>query len=360
MIRFCTRCTVSSMRPRITFDEEGVCSACHFAEKKAKTDWAAREKELVALCDKHRSHDGSFDVVVPVSGGKDGGFTAHQLKHKYGMHPLCVSFAPLIPTEIGQQNLRAFINSGFDVIQGHPNGQSARKLARLAFEHMGDPFQPFIYGQTNFPLRIATEERISLVMYGEDGEAEYGGVVKEARAKRSPEEHDSQYFSGKSPEFWEAYGVTAKELEIFQGPIHSDIKPEIHFFGYYKKWDPQENFYYCSEHTGFSPNPERTEGTYSKYASLDDRLDGWHYFAGFLKFGIGRATSDAAHEVRDGKITREEAVALVRKYDGEFPMRHFAEACEYMGLMPDAAQSIMAHWKSPEVWDGDKLRYRVE
>lgn len=363
MIRFCTRCVVSSMRPRITFDAEGVCSACRFAEAKAKTDWAARENQLEILCQKHRSVDGSFDVVVPVSGGKDGGFTAHQLKHKYGMNPLCVSFAPLLPTEIGRQNLAAFIASGFDVIQGHPNGQSARKLARLAFEHMGDPFQPFIYGQTNFPLRIAAQERIGLVMYGEDGEAEYGGVVKEARAKRSPEEHDSQYFSGKSPEFWEAYGIKTKELEIFQGPI-SSFKPEIHFFGYYKKWDPQENFYYCSEHTGFSPCPERTEGTYSKYASLDDRLDGLHYYLAYIKFGIGRCTSDAAHEIRDGKITREEGVVLVHKFDGEFPQKHFAEACEYMGITESEALKIIERWRNPEVWDagpyGVVLRRRVE
>ena len=127
-IVFCTRCTISSMRPRITLDAEGVCSACRFSEAKAKTNWDAREEELRELCEEHRSHDGSFDVVVPVSGGKDGGFTAHQLKYKYGMNPLCVSFAPLLPTEIGRQNLQAFIASGFDVIQGHPNGQVARKM----------------------------------------------------------------------------------------------------------------------------------------------------------------------------------------------------------------------------------------
>ena len=121
MITFCKKCVISNARPRISFDAEGVCSACRFAEKKAQTDWAARERELLALLEQHRSHDGSFDVVVPVSGGKDGGFVAHQLKHRYGMHPLCVSFAPLLPTDIGQQNLRSFINSGFDVIQGHPN-----------------------------------------------------------------------------------------------------------------------------------------------------------------------------------------------------------------------------------------------
>lgn len=368
-IRFCTKCTISTMRPRITFDADGVCSACRFAEQKAITDWAAREAELVALCDKHRSHDGSFDVVVPVSGGKDGGFTAHQLKTRYGMNPLCVSFAPLLPTEIGQKNLRAFIDSGFSVIQGHPNGQAARKMARLAFEHMGDPFQPFIYGQTNFPLRIAAQERIGLVMYGEDGELEYGGAVKEARAKRSPQEHDAQYFSGKSPEFWEAYGVSAKELEIFQGPRPQEAygqtdkflnPPEIHFFGYYKKWDPQENFYYCTEHTGFVPNPERTEGTYSKYASLDDRLDGLHYYLAFIKFGIGRCTSDSSHEIRDGKITREEGVALVHKFDGEFPGKHFAEACDYMGISEYKAMGIINGWRNPEVWNGYRLKERVK
>lgn len=369
MVQFCRKCVISSMRPRITFDAEGVCSACRFAEVKARTDWAAREVELANLCERYRSHDGSFDVVVPVSGGKDGGFVAHQLKTKYGMHPLCASFAPLLPTEIGKQNLAAFIASGFDVVQCHPNGQVARKLARLAFEHMGDPFQPFIYGQTNFPLRIAAQEGIGLIMYGEDGEAEYGGMVKEARASRNPEDHDAQYFSGKSPEFWEAYGVSAKELEIFQGPRIQSVRgrtrkdgPQIHFFGYYKKWTPQENFYYCSEHTGFRPNPERTEGTYSKYASLDDKLDGLHYYLAFLKFGIGRATSDAAHEIRDGHVMREEGVALVRKYDGEFPRRHFAAACEYMGMSEAEALLILSLWRgrSPHLWDVDKLRYQVE
>lgn len=358
---FCKKCTISSMRPRITFDDEGVCSACRFAESKEKTEWIERDNELIRLCDYYRKNDGSFDVVVPVSGGKDGGFVAHQLKHKYRMHPLCVTWAPLLPTDIGRQNLDAFVANGFDLIQGRPNGQVARKLARLAFEHMGDPFQPFIYGQTNFPLRIASQEGIGLIMYGEDGEAEYGGSVKEPRASRKAEEHDKQYFSGKNPDFWRAYGISEKELEIFQGAqITGSAAPQIHFFGYYKRWDPQENFYYCSENTGFLCNPDRTEGTYSKYASLDDKLDGLHYYLSFIKFGIGRATSDSAHEIRDGKITREEGVALVHKFDGEFPLKHFAEACDYMGISQEQAMEIIERLRNPEVWDGDKLKVRIE
>ncbi len=356
MIRFCVRCVISSMRPRITFDAEGVCSACRFAETKASTDWKARERELQALCDLHRKGNGDFDVIVPCSGGKDGGFVAHQLKTVYGMTPLCVTWAPLLPTEIGRKNLDAFVASGFDVIQGRPNGQTTRKLTRLAFEHMGDPFQPFIYGQTNFPLQMANRYQVPLIMYGEDGEAEYGGAVKEARATRRIEDHDKHYFSGKPPEFWRQHGISEADLKPFQG---APYKGEIHFLSYYKRWDPQENFYYCSEFTGFSPNPERTEGTYSKYASLDDKLDGLHYYLAYLKFGIGRATSDSAHEIRDGKITREEGVALVHRFDGEFPKKHFSEACEYMGITEAEALDIIDGWRSPVVWNGRELKCRV-
>ena len=113
-------------------------------------------------------------------------------------------------------------------------------------------------------------------------------------------------------------GITQRDIAPFLPPKHEQIvrnKTEIHFFGYYKSWDPQENFYYCQENTGFTPNPERTEGTYSKYASLDDRIDGYHYYLAFIKFGIGRTTSDSAHEIRDNKITREEGVALQVEQD---------------------------------------------
>ena len=353
---FCRRCVISNQRPRITFDNDGICSACRFAEKKALTDWDARGRELRALCNKHR-RKGTFDVIVPCSGGKDGSFVAHQLKTVYGMTPLCVSWAPLKATAIGRQNLEAFIAGGFDVFQGYPNGVTTRKLTRLAFEHMGDPFQPFIYGQTNFPLHISVKYGIPLIMYGEDGEAEYGGAVTEPRASRSISDHDAHYFSGKPVDFWTAHGVSYSELDPFMAPHKWDnwtTQPQIHFMSYYKRWDPQENFYYCSENTGFSPNTERSEGTYSKYASLDDQLDGMHYYMGYVKFGIGRCTSDAAHEIRDGKITREEGVALVRKFDGEFPAKYHNEFLEYTGLTDAECNAIIEKWDAKiteRVWD---------
>ena len=103
-------------------------------------------------------------------------------------------------------------------------------------------------------------------------------------------------------------------------------------FGYFKEWIPQENFYYAAEHTGFKPNPERTEGTYSKYASLDDKMDGFHYYMRYIKFGLGRCMEDAAHEIRDGHISREEGIALMDRFEGEFPARYFSEFLEYLDI----------------------------
>lgn len=355
-IRFCKKCTISNQRPRITFDEQGVCSACNFAEyKKSKIDWAEREKELVELCNRHRKNDGSYDVIVPCSGGKDGSFVAHQLKYKYGMNPLTVTWSPLLPTVIGRLNLDNFIRvGGFDHVLGTPNGKVNRLLTNLAFKHLGDPFQPFIYGQTNFPLKMAVNYKIPLIMYGENGEVEYGGDMKNAfRPTREIQDHDKHYFSGMPPEFWLEHGLTEKDIAPYGAPSFADItanKTEIHFLSYYTCWDPQENFYYCLKNTGFAPNSERSEGTYSKYASLDDQIDGFHYYLAYIKFGIGRTTSDTAHEIRDDKITREEGIALIRKYDGEFPAKYYREFLEYANINEEEFRDVIDSWRSDHIW----------
>lgn len=364
-VQFCKKCTISNQRPRITFDEHGVCSACNYAEyKRTKVDWLQREAELVELCNKHRKSNGEYDVIVPCSGGKDGSFVAHMLKYKYGMNPLAVTWAPLKATELGRKNLDAFIGSGFNHIMGTPNPQVTRKLTNLAFTHLGDPFQPFIYGQTNFPLHMAVKHNVQLIMYGENGEVEYGGNMKNAfRPTRDIEDHDDHYFSGLPPQFWVEHGISEADLYPFMAPKFDDIKKnktEIHFFGYYKFWDPQENYYYCREHTGFTPNTERSEGTYSKYASLDDQIDGFHYYLAYIKFGIGRTTSDTAHEIRDGKITRDEGIALIKRYDHEFPKKYYKEFLEFCSITDEQVQEVVDSWRSDHIWtkqDGEwKLR----
>lgn len=362
---FCKKCTVSNQRPRITFNEEGVCSACQYAEYKRKEiDWEQREKELITLCEKHRKNNGEYDVIVPCSGGKDGSFVAHQLKYKYGMNPLTVTWAPLLATELGRKNLDAFIDSGFDNVLGKPNGITTKKLTQLATKHMGDPFQPFIYGQTNFPIKMAVQHKVSLIMYGENGEVEYGGSMKNAfRPDREIQDHDEHYFSGMPPEFWENHGLSKADLAPFMAPSYQEIinnQTTIHFFGYYKMWDSYNIYEYCRDNTGFTASETRTEGTYTNYASLDDKLDGFHYYLAHLKFGICRATADTAQEIRAGRITREEGIELVKKYDGEFPKQYHKEFLEYCGITDLELTVMLESWRAEHLWekteDGWKLK----
>ena len=355
-VRYCARCVVSNQRPRIVLDAEGVCNACRFAERKETAiDWEERDRELKELCARFRRDDGRFDVIVPSSGGKDSGYVAHLLKHRYAMHPLTVTWAPNIYTEVGWKNFQALIRAGFDNILGTPNGQVHRRLTRLCLEDMCEPFQPFILGQVWFPVSVAVRYGIPLIMDGENGEAEYGG---DSEADDKPgftiADVNRYWFSNRPMEYWRDFGFSPRDFALYAPPSErelSDAKIERRFFSYYKKWMPQEHFYYVVEHTGFEPNPDgRSEGTYSKYASLDDRIDGFHFWFMLLKFGIGRATSDAAQEVRNGQITRAEAVALVRRYDTEFPQKHFAEFLDYCDLTEDQFWEICEKWRNPNLW----------
>lgn len=366
-VKFCKTCTVSNQRPRITFNDQGVCSACQFAKtKKTEIDWKLRDKELKELCNKYRKNDGSHDVIVPSSGGKDSSFVAFQLKYKYGMNPLTVTWAPHIWTKDGFENFENHIHvGGFDNVLGTPNGKIHRKLTKISFEVLGDPFQPFIYGQANYPMQIAVKNNISLIMYGENGEVEYGGDMKNAFTPNRDyrRDHKKHYFSGLNPEDLTSYGINEKDISAYMSPKLEDLdrlKLNIHFFGYYKKWLPQDLYYHAVENTGFKPRFERNEGTYSKYASFDDKIDGFHYYLAYIKFGLGRATSDSAHEIRDGHITREEGKSLVKRFDGEFPSLHFKTFLEYCDINEEHYHEIIDSWRSPHLWEKSFGKWRLK
>ena len=364
---FCKKCVVSNQRPRIVFDENGVCSACLFAYQKQRViDWKDREQQLQELCDKYRRNDGRYDIVVPASGGKDSAYVAHMLKHKYGMHPLTITWAPFAYTEIGWQNLQDFVASGFTNLLGWPNRKLHRKLSRIAFESAGDSFLPFTFGQMAYAFRLAMSFDIKLVFYGENGEAEYGGSTEHNNRAFMPLQDFSRlYWVGKTIhsliDWGKSHGILTyddydeSDLLFYAPPSVEELEGkgvQMHWFSYYHKWVPQENYYYAAEHTGFTVNDEgRSEGTYSKYASLDDKLDGPHYYMAYIKFGIGRATSDAAHEIRDGHITREEGVALVNRYDGEFPSTHHQEFLDYLDITKEKFHEVVDSYRPTHLWD---------
>lgn len=375
-VEFCRRCVISNQRPSsvvefrqtaedrkptIAFDEEGVCAACSYATMKKAIDWRDREAQLMSLCDTFRSTDGSYDCIVPGSGGKDSAFTAHVLKYRYGMNPLTVTWSPHMYSEIGWQNFRSWIDSGLDNVLYSPNGGVHRLLTRLAFENLVHPFQPFIVGQRLVGPRLSALYGVPLVFYGEN-QAEYGNAIEEnERPTMDPsffvtedDSLDAIVLGGVAgPDLVEHHGIQIGELAPYRPVAASrlrEVGTEVHYLGYYLRWDPQEVYYYAVEHTGFTPNDVRTEGSYSKYSSIDDRIDPLHYYTTLVKFGIGRATYDAAQEIRNEKITREEGVALVRKFDTEFPGRYFREMIDYMGIDERRFREIIDGARSPHLW----------
>ena len=375
-IKFCKRCVVSNQRPRIQFDEKGVCGACQYTDYKNGIDWESREKERRELCDKFRSKDGTFDCIVPTSGGKDSATVAHKLKHKYGMHPLTITFAPNEYTKIGYTNFRNFIKSGFTNLMCWPNGKFHRQLCRLSLESVGDAWQAFGYGQMNYAFHIAKNFGIKLLFFGENGEAEYSGDPRVFELRGMPFDiWYEQYYKGAAVRDIVKWGLehanyfseddfNESDITFYDLPDPEELKKagiEFHWFAFYDKWIPQENYYYVAENTGFCANDfGRSEGTYSKYASLDDTHDGFHFYFAFLKFGIARATSDAAHEIRDGHILREEGASLVKRYDGEFPSKYYKEFLQDLGIDDEEFWRIANRFRSPHVWKHVKGEWRLK
>jgi N-acetyl sugar amidotransferase len=376
---FCKRCVMSNQRPSTSpefrkknsaigtasFGEDGICDACRYAEYKAsKIDWAAREKELLELCARHHRDDGGYDIIVPGSGGKDSIFVAHLLKYKYGMNPLTVTWAPHIYTDIGWKNFQNWLKSGFDNILVTPNPKAHSIMTRLAFLNLVNPFQPFILGQKIAAPRVALQYKVPLIMYGEN-QAECHNVMDENFSPLMDIRHFTRestsdrelYFGGVHIDAMPQHGVPLQEMNPYIPLLRDDVveaRIEMHYMSYYVPWSPQYNYYYAKEHAAFEPNPDgRSEGTYSKYASLDDRIDGQHYFTMFVKFGQGRAMNDACRDIRDGHITREEGVALCNKYDGEFPKKYFNEFLGYAGLDEDKYWEVVDSARSPHLWDKD-------
>ena len=387
-VAFCSKCVMSNQRPTsavefkhtkdskkttMNFDNDGVCDACRTAEIKDNIDWGMREEELKKLLDKHRKNDGSYDCLVPGSGGKDSAYQAHVLKYKYNMNPLTVTWPPILYTDYGFQNWKNWLDSGFDNISFYRNGKVMKLLTKLSIENLLHPFQTFILGQKNLAPKIAAQHGINLIFYGEN-EAEYGNPLADNmtslrdKSYFSFEHLDEVFLAGVSiKELLEKYDVRLSDLMAFLPPKVEDLEKaniEVHYLGYYLKWTPQEVYYYAVENTGFKARPHRTQGTFSKYSGIDDKIDDLHFYTTFIKFGIGRATYDAAQEIRNRHLTREEGVALVDRFDGEFPDRYFNDVMEYIGMKPEYFHELCDKFRSPHLWGKDEdggwqLRHNV-
>ena len=354
-LKWCSSCLSMSTRPRITFDERGRCNACRWMIKKENLDWSSREKELTNLLDKHRSNSGGFDCMVPVSGGKDGSYVAYNLRHKYGMNPLALTITPALALELGDENLKAFVASGYNHISVNPAYESMRVLNKQGFIEMGFPYYGWLISIQAAVVKMAAQLGISLIFYGEDGEVEYGGSEETDSTPIYDVDYMKKiYFEGGYEKVLDGSGLSESDTYFFRFPENNilDNNPiDITHWSYFENWDPYRNYLVAKNECGLKEADENNAGTFTNFSQNDQALYALHTYMMYLKLGFGRATQDACIEIRRGAMDREQAVNLVNLYDGHYPEDYIETYLNYYQMTLTEFNDVIDSWANEELFE---------
>lgn len=322
-------CLLPSSKPDLYFSHEGVCSACTAFLGRPQIDWDERKTNFLQVIQKFRKHDGIWDCVVAVSGGKDSTFQVIKML-EVGMNPLCVTATTCDESTLGRKNIENLKELGVDHIQISPNPLIRRKLNRIGLLEVGDISWPEHSGIFTIPFKVAASYGIGLIIYGENPQNEYGGPDSAAKStvldRRWLEE-----FGGllglRVSDLADVYGIPKRNLIPYNYPTKDELlKSNITavFLGQFFAWDGLSNFKVSSEH-GFEPFSQDVEGSYGNYENLDNHQTGIHDYFKYLKFGFGRATDIVSMHIRRGRMSRSEAIKIVNERDGKFPWSYLGK-----------------------------------
>lgn len=333
MIRYCTSCVMPETKPDLHIDEHGVCAACRSYAQRKEIDWAARKEELAVILERYRSKDGSsWDCIVPVSGGKDSTYQVVRML-QLGMNPLCVTATTCDLSEIGRKNIENIKNLGVDYVEFSPNPRVRRKMNRIGLEQVGDISWPEHAGIFTIPVRAAVQYGVPLIVWGENSQNEYGGPAA-ASSNNVLNRRWLEEFGGllglRVSDMIGLDGIERKDLIAYTYPDDERLQSvgvTGLFLGYYLPWDGYSNALLAQAH-GFKTWDATIEGSIVNYENLDNHQTGIHDYFKFLKFGFGRATDIACLHARRGRITRQDAVDLVRMHDGKFPWTYLGKPLE--------------------------------
>jgi N-acetyl sugar amidotransferase len=360
---WCSHCLNMSTRPRITFDERGWCNACQWMEEKKTLNWEFREKELVDLLDKYRSKNNEFDCVVPVSGGKDGSYIATTLKNKYKMNPLAINITPPLALDLGEKNLNNFAASGFNLIQLHLHPEVMQYLDKRGFIDMGFPYYGWLLAIQISVYKTALNFNVPLMFYGEDGEVEYGGTSETKNKNYFDIEYQKRVWFESGYE--KVINQLPKNLQshaaFWRFPTNSEMSNKKLYttcWSYYENWDPYRNYLVAKQECGLQENEDSNEGTFTNFAQNDQSLYSLHTYMMYLKFGFGRALQDAGIEIRRGAMTRDQALNLVRLYDGQYPEESLDIFLEYYQMSKNEFDETIDKWANKDLFEKVNGRWK--
>ena len=349
MIFWCKNCLNASTRPRITFDKNGFCNACQWAEEKKKINWKKRQALLKKIFSKKNNN---YDCIVPVSGGKDGSYISYMLKKKFKINPLCVTVRPPLELDLGNDNLKNFINSGYDHIHITPNKNVMRDLNKLGFKHKGFPYYGWLISIFTSVLQLAVSMNIDLIIYGEDGEVEYGGSDLTKNKPFFDALYTKKiYFEGGYEKILKKNKAQNSQKIFFQFPSDKRLKKiKLTHWSYFENWDPYRNYLVAKKHCGLKEHSESNTSTFTNFAQNDQALYALHTYMMYLKFGFGRATQDAGIEIRRGAMTRAQALNLVNLYDNHYPKEFINLYLDYFQISLSKFNLILDKWANKKLF----------
>ena len=356
-MKYCKKCLYPNTKPQLQFDERGICSACNNHKLKDEVNWVKKKEDLLLILEKYRSKNGNnYDCIIPVSGGKDSTFQTYTIKETFGLNPLAVNFHPHDQTEIGRKNLENLKQLGVDCIEFSPNPIVYSKLAKFGLVELGDFQWPEHIGIFTIPVQVAVRYKIPLIIWGENPQLEYGqptNIDTDTILDREWNEKNGGYFLDKiKPKDMTKYGFKTKELIPYIYPSDDDIR-QIGvtgiFLGSYIKWDLFKQLDFVKE-LGFSENDELKEGTYDKWENLDVYFTVFHDYFKFLKYGFGRTTDHASIEIRYERITREQGIELVKKYEGKIPRKYLDKFLKSADISEQEFHDICDKFTNKEIF----------
>jgi len=367
-VQYCTKCVYpSSSATPLTFDKNGVCSGCRTHEQKTSIDWGGRWQWLKELTDEYRSND-NYDIVIPVSGGKDSYFQTHIAVKELGLKALLVTYHGNNYLPEGEYNLYR-MREVFDCdhIIVRPSVDTLIKMNRIGFKLQGDMNWHGHCGIFTVPIQVAVRYKVPLILWGEHGFMDLGGMYSysdlvEFTAKFRLEHALRGYdWNDFTDDGLERLGrsdlkeeLTDKDLLWAKYPSDDEID-EVGvrgiYLGNFVNWEANEHSKLVIEKYGWEPARQPFERTYRKISNLDDMHEnGIHDYLKFIKFGYGRGSDHACKDIRSGVMTREQGIEMVRKYDHVKPRRDLERWLEYVGMTEDEFDTICNTFRDPRVW----------
>jgi N-acetyl sugar amidotransferase len=361
--RYCTRCVLPDTRPNLVLDADGVCNACRAHGARPEVDWAARAEHLDRVVARARARADGWDCLIPVSGGKDSTWQVVTALER-GLNPLCVTWRPPGRTAVGRANLDNLISLGVDHMDVSVSPPVEARFALAALRRLGDPAIPMHMALFALPLTLAVRLRIPLVLWGENSAGEYGSAdgvgtghrLDAAWLRRFGVTHGTTWHD------WVGDDLTEADLVPYRVPSDRDLEAagvEAVFLGHFLPWDPAAVVAVARAH-GFSSDPGGPRTGWYDYADIDDDMISVHHWLKWHKFGFTRTSDNLSLEIRNGRMTREEAVAALRARGDERPDADIARFCAFTGITEAEFDRIADGFRDPAVWSVRDGRWVID